>query len=78
MKTMTCKQMGGPCDVAFTADTPDEMIQLGSAHVTEMADKDSEHKKAAEMMAAAQTNPALAQEWDKKFQADFAALPTMA
>ncbi len=75
MKTMTCKQMGGPCDTAFTADTPDEMMNLGAAHVMEMKDKDAEHAAAAKMMEDARTNPQLAEQWATKFHADFAALP---
>ena len=27
MKTMTCKQMGGPCDAAFHGNTADEVIK---------------------------------------------------
>ena len=27
MKTMTCKQLGGPCDLAFSASTADEVIK---------------------------------------------------
>jgi predicted small metal-binding protein len=33
MKTITCKQMGGPCDLAITADTSKEMIDKGIEHV---------------------------------------------
>ena len=27
MKTMTCEQMGGPCDAAFHGETADEVIK---------------------------------------------------
>lgn len=33
MKIITCKQMGGPCDYAVTANTPKEMIDKGMEHV---------------------------------------------
>ena len=28
MKTMTCKQLGGPCDLALHGNTADEVIKL--------------------------------------------------
>lgn len=76
MKTMTCRQMGGPCDVAFTAVTSEEMMNKGAAHVTELSKTgDTEHKKVEEMMIASQTDPVAAKIWSDKFEADFAALP---
>lgn len=33
MKTITCKAMGGPCDAAISADTVEEMMEKGKAHV---------------------------------------------
>ena len=33
MKTITCKQMGGPCDFAVIASTPKEMIDKGMHHI---------------------------------------------
>lgn len=76
MKTMTCKQMGGPCDTAFQAETADEIMDKGGAHVIETAEQgDEEHKKVKEMMDEMQTNPASGEEWNKKFHADFDALP---
>ncbi len=33
MKKMTCRDMGGPCDAAMTANTPDEMMEKGMEHV---------------------------------------------
>lgn len=76
MKTMTCRQMGGPCDMAMHGATADEMMAAGGAHVREMAAKgDEAHKKVEAMMDAMQNDPKSDEEWMKKFQADFAALP---
>jgi hypothetical protein len=76
MKTMTCKQMGGPCDVAFQAETADEMMKMGASHLEEMAASGDEgHVAAKKMMDDAVTNPEMAKSWNDKFQADFAALP---
>ena len=35
MKTMTCKEMGGTCDVAMTAATEKDMMDAGWKHVEE-------------------------------------------
>jgi predicted small metal-binding protein len=33
MKTMTCRELGGPCDQRLEADTWDEMVKKMTAHV---------------------------------------------
>jgi predicted small metal-binding protein len=48
MKTMTCRDMGGPCDYKMTAETAEEMIKKGNKHVTMV--KDDAHMKIAEQM----------------------------
>lgn len=35
MKTITCARLGGPCETAFTAATPEEMMDKGWKHVEE-------------------------------------------
>ena len=75
MKTMTCKQMGGPCDTGIHANTADEMMNNGAIHIKEMAEKgDEEHKKVLVMMEEMQKNPESGKEWNEKFLKDFAAL----
>lgn len=74
MKTMTCKQMGGPCDTAFTANTAEEMMKVGGEHLEEQK-ADPAHKAAYDMMVAAQTDANTRGQWIAKFQEDFAALP---
>jgi len=39
MKTMTCRELGGACDVTFSANTFDEIGQLSKEHTKEMFDK---------------------------------------
>lgn len=75
MKTMTCKQLGGPCDFKLQGETSLDVMNKGAAHVMEMSMQDDGHKKAMEMMVAAQKDPALAKQWGDKFEADFAVLP---
>jgi predicted small metal-binding protein len=36
MKTMTCSQMGGPCDAAMTAGSAEEMATMGWKHLEEV------------------------------------------
>lgn len=33
MKTMTCKDLGGPCGASMMASTPDEMLKNAMEHV---------------------------------------------
>lgn len=76
MKTMTCRQMGGPCDEQIHGSTADEMMNNGAMHVTEMANSgDEEHKKVLAMMEETRQNPEAGKVWFEKFASDFAALP---
>lgn len=75
MKTMTCKQMGGPCNTPIKGSTFDEMMQNGEKHITSMKDKDPEHKKAYDMMATLSQNPAANNKWTDDMMAKFNALP---
>ena len=47
MKTMTCRQLGGPCDQQLTASTWDEMVQAMTRHVL---DRHPETAKAMKRM----------------------------
>ena len=35
MKSMTCKQLGGPCDLTFRGNTADEIIHAQDQHLKE-------------------------------------------
>ena len=39
VKTMTCNQLGGPCDTQFHAKTFEEMGEMSRKHVTETGDE---------------------------------------
>ncbi len=44
MKTMSCKQLGGPCDHLLTGETADEVIKAQDAHLKQsVADGDETH-----------------------------------
>ena len=46
MKTMTCTQMGGPCDTPFHGNTADDVIKAQDKHLKEMVAKGDEmHKR---------------------------------
>ncbi len=36
MKTMTCEQLGGPCELAHHGETADEVIKAQDRHLNEM------------------------------------------
>lgn len=76
MKTMTCSQMGGPCDTAFHGNTADDVIKAQDAHLKEMvANGDEAHDSALKMMQARWKNPLKGMGWYIKTQRAFAALP---
>ena len=51
MKTMTCKQLYGPCDVLIHGLTSEEMMKNSQAHAMEMVAKgDKLHIDAMEAM----------------------------
>ena len=68
MKTMTCKQLGGACDMKFSANTFDEIAQLSQAHGKEMFQiNDNSHIIAMnEMNKLMQNNDAMSHWFDAK------------
>ncbi len=76
MKTMTCKQMGGPCDMAFHTNTGDEAIKAQDSHLKEMVAKgDETHKTALQEMQGRWKNPIKAMGWYMNTKKAFSALP---
>jgi hypothetical protein len=76
MKTMTCKQMGGVCDLAFHTETADEAIKAQDAHLKEVvAQGDESHKQALADMQARWKNPIKGMTWYLSTKKVFAALP---
>ena len=76
MKTMTCRQMGGPCDVAFHGSTADEVIKAQDQHLKDMvAGGDEAHKPARKSMQDRWRHPIKGMGWYTKTKKDFAALP---
>lgn len=76
MKTMTCKQLGGPCDLAFHGKTADDIIKAQDAHLKEVvANGDTTHENALKDMQARWRNPIGGMGWYMKTKKAFAALP---
>ena len=47
MKTMTCRQLGGACDLALRGETADEVIKAQDRHLREaVAAGDTTHEQA--------------------------------
>ena len=76
MKTMTCKELGGACDLEFQANSFEEIAEMSKAHGTEMFEKkEPAHLKAMQEMQALMSEPAKMQAWFEGKQKEFEALP---
>lgn len=76
MKTMTCRQLGGACDLPLRGNTADEVIQAQDKHLKEVvANGDEAHQSALKDMKGRWKNPIKGMGWYKNTKRDFAALP---
>ena len=58
MKTMTCRQLGGACDLPLAGETGDEVIKAQDQHLKEIvAGGDTEHEKALKEMKGRWKHP---------------------
>jgi hypothetical protein len=75
MKTMTCKQLGGPCDSEHTAGSADDIIKAQDRHLKErVADGDATHQSALAEMKGRWKNPIAGMGWYRRTKREFAAL----
>ncbi len=76
MKTMTCRQMGGPCEAPHQGSTADDVIKAQDRHLNEMVDGgDETHQSALKDMKGRWKHPISGMGWYRKTKRDFAALP---
>jgi hypothetical protein len=76
MKTMTCKQLGGPCNQPNRGGTADEVIKAQDRHLKEVvAGGDNAHEGALKEMKSRWKHPVAGMGWYKQAKRDFAALP---
>jgi hypothetical protein len=73
---MTCKQLGGPCDLAHRGDKADDVIKAQDRHLKEaVAAGDMTHETALKAMKGRWKNPIAGMGWYRQVKRDFAALP---
>jgi len=76
MKTMTCKQLGGPCDQRHEGQTADDVIKAQDRHLKEMvAAGDTAHAPALKEMKGRWKHPISGMGWYRAVKRNFAALP---
>jgi predicted small metal-binding protein len=76
MKTMTCRQLGGPCDLDHHGTTADEVIKAQDRHLKEaVAGGDATHEEALNAMKGRWKKPISGLGWYRQVKRDFAALP---
>jgi predicted small metal-binding protein len=76
MKTMTCKELGGPCDVPHRGATADEVIKAQDKHLREaVAQGDHAHDDALKAMKARWRHPISGMGWYRATKRTFAERP---
>ena len=76
MKTMTCRQLGGPCDLELTGDTADDVIQAQDRHLRDAVRAgDAAHEPAHEQMKGRWRHPVRSLGWYRDVQRAYAGLP---
>ena len=76
MKTMTCKELGGACDVEFHANTFEEMADLSKKHGMEMYQiGEKKHLKALSDMQDLMKSQEAMNNWFESKKKEFDALP---
>ena len=76
MKTMTCKQLGGPCDLALEGKTADEVIKAQDRHLNEAVTAgDTTHGAALKDMKGRWKRPISGMGWYRTVKKEYAALP---
>lgn len=75
MKTLTCSELGGPCDLAHSGATADEIIKAHDRHLREVvAAGDRSHADALEAMKKRWRHPISSMGWYRATRRRFAAL----
>ncbi|MHA7276983.1 DUF1059 domain-containing protein [Arthrobacter sp. HLT1-21] len=76
MKTMTCHDLGGPCELAHRAATADEIIKAQDRHLKETVKAgDVKHAEARDEMKRRWMRPKKALDWYNGVKRAYAELP---
>lgn len=75
MKTMTCNQLGGACNLEFSANSFEEIAEMSKQHGMEMFQKnDAAHLEAMGKMQKMMQEPDAMQKWFADKKKEFEAL----
>ncbi|MFC7358766.1 hypothetical protein [Nocardioides astragali] len=76
MKTMTCRQLGGPCELEHCGESADDVINAQDKHL-KAAEKagDSTHQEARNEMKSRWRHPKKSLGWYRDMKQAFADLP---
>ena len=76
MKTMTCEQLGGPCDHEHHGETADAVIKAQDHHLkAAVGAGDDTHADALKAMKGRWKRPISGMGWYRAAKREFAALP---
>ena len=76
MKTMTCRQLGGPCDLELRGETADDVIKAQDRHLREAVRAgDASHEAAHDDMKGRWRRPKQSLGWYFATKRAFAELP---
>ena len=76
MKTMTCRQLGGPCDVEHHGHDHNEVIKAQDRHLkAQVAAGDETHREAHVAMRGRWKRPVSGLGWYRDVKREFAGLP---
>ncbi|MES9833159.1 MAG: hypothetical protein ABW139_13060 [Candidatus Thiodiazotropha sp. DIVDIV] len=76
MKTMNCRQLGGACEKAFSANTFEEIAEMSKQHGMEMFQQNDEaHLEAMNQMQQLMQDPKAMNAWFESKREEFKALP---
>lgn len=79
MKSMTCRQLGGACDLEHHGDDANVVIKAQDQHLKEaVAAGHRDHEPALKDMKGRWKRPVSGMKWYRQVQRDFAAMPETA
>ncbi|MCK6262947.1 DUF1059 domain-containing protein [Vibrio sp. ZSDE26] len=69
---MTCKQLGGACDLKFHAETFEQMVEISKQHGMEMFQvHDNQHLEAMEKIKQMMADPEAMKAWYESKKGEF-------
>lgn len=76
MKTMTCRQLGGACDLRLQGQSADDVIKAQDQHLKDaVSGGDPDHEPALAAMKGRWKRPISGMGWYRDVKKSFAALP---